>query len=73
MGRFARDGGVKIRGREGPLAVIVAAFEDGAGPLADEEVGGAADGKLDFLGFGVEEDDFPETAADEGFFIDGQF
>lgn len=73
MGRFSGDGGIEVRGREGALAVIVAAFEDGAGPLADEQVGAAADGEFHFFGFGVEEDDFAQAAADEGFFVDGQF
>ena len=73
MGSFARDSGIEIRGHEVALAVIVAAFQDRTGPLTDEHVGGAADGEFDFPGFGVEEHDFAQAAADEGFLIDGQF
>jgi len=55
------------------FAVVVAAFEDGAGPFAEETFGGAFDAGFGFFGLGVEEDDFADAAADEGFLVDGEF
>ena len=55
------------------FAVVVAALEDGAGPFAEEALGGAADGKFGFFGLGVEEDDFADAARNQTFLVDGEF
>ena len=74
MGRGAHFGeGVVFGGWEGTFAIIVAALEDGAGPFAEEALGGAFDAEFWFFGFGVEEDDFADAGGDEGFFVDGEF
>ena len=65
--------GVVVGGLEDAFAVVVAAVEDGAGPFAEEALGLPFDAEFGFFGLGVEEDDFADAAADEGFFADGQF
>lgn len=66
-------GGIVIDGLEVTFAEIVAAFEDGAGPFAQEAFGLAFDVGFGFLGFGVEVDDFADPGGFEGFLFDGQF
>ncbi len=69
---LAGGSGVIICGCEDTLAVIVASFEDGAGPFSQETLCGAFDGELWLLGFGVEEDYFADTAGYQAFFVDRQ-
>ena len=59
---LARGGGIIVCGSEDTLAVIVASFEDWAGPFSQETLSGAFDGELGLLGFGVEEDHLPDSA-----------
>lgn len=64
---------VVVDGLEVAFAEIVGAFEDGAGPFAQEALGLAFDARFGFLGFGVEVDDFADARGFEGFLVDGQF
>lgn len=55
-----------------PLAEIVAALEDGAGPLAEKAFGLTLDGRFGLFGLGVEEDDLADARGNEGFLVDRQ-
>ena len=69
---MAGGGGIIVCGSEDTLAVIVASFEDRAGPFSQETLGGAFDGELGLLGFRVEEDYLADSAGYQAFFVDWQ-
>ena len=69
---MAGGSGVIICGCEDTLAVVIASFENGAGPFSQETLRGTFDGELGLSGFSIKEDYFADAAGYQAFFVDRQ-